>query len=129
MGNPNVQNTGISFHKDLLNAWSETNRDSDIPRFQFAVQPVDDYAGGTSDRFLTDASTLTLQTVNLGYTLPDKLVKRLGISKLRVYAAGENLCYWSRRKGFDPRGSFWGTTTTTTYSPVRMITGGFTVTF
>jgi len=129
MGNPDVQNTGISLHKDLLNAWSETNRDSDIPRFQFAVQPVDDYAGGTSDRFLTDASTLTLQNVNLGYTLPDKLVKRLGLGKLRVYAAGENLCYWSRRKGFDPRGSFWGTTTTTSYSPVRMITGGFSVTF
>ncbi len=129
MANPNVQNTGSSFHKDLLKAWSETNRDSDIPRFQFAIQPVDDYASSTSDRFLTDASTLTLQNINLGYTLPSSLTQRVGLSKVRVYAAGENLYYWSKRKGFDPRGSFWGTTTTSTYAPVRMITGGVTLTF
>lgn len=129
MRNPNVQNTGNSFHKDLLKAWSETNTDSDIPRFQFAIQDVDDSASSMSDRFVTDASTLTLQNINLGYTLPEKLVKKLGMSKIRVYAAGENLYYWSKRKGFDPRGSFWGTTATSAYAPVRMITGGVTLQF
>lgn len=53
MRNPNVQNTGNSFHKDLLKAWSETNTDSDIPRFQFAIQDVDDSASSMSDRFIT----------------------------------------------------------------------------
>ena len=129
MRNPNVQNTGNSFHKDLLKAWSETNTDSDIPRFQFAIQDVDDSASSMSDRFITDASTLTLQNINLGYTLPEKLVKKIGMSKIRVYAAGENLYYWSKRKGFDPRVSFWGTTSTSTYAPVRMITGGITLQF
>lgn len=129
MRNPNVQNTGNSFHKDLLKAWSETNTDSDVPRFQFAIQDVDDSASSMSDRFITDASTLTLQNINLGYTLPEKLVKKIGMSKIRVYAAGENLYYWSKRKGFDPRGSFWGTTSTSTYAPVRMITGGITLQF
>ena len=57
------------------------------------------------------------------------IVKKIGMSKIRVYAAGENLYYWSKRKGFDPRGSFWGTTSTSTYAPVRMITGGITLQF
>ena len=129
MSNPSNGYTGFSFHKDLLNAWSETNTGSDIPRFQYAVKDVDTGSTVLSDRFLTDASTLTLQTINLGYTLPKSWVSKLGLSNLRLYVSGDNLCYWSKRKGFDPRGSFWGSTSTSTYSPMRTFTGGLTVQF
>ena len=129
MSNPSNGYTGFSFHKDLLKAWSETNTDSDIPRFQYAVKDVDTGSTVLSDRFLTDASTLTLQTINLGYTLPKSWVSKLGLSNLRLYVSGDNLYYWSKRKGFDPRGSFWGSTSTSTYSPMRTFTGGLTVQF
>lgn len=129
MGNPWKGKTGFALHKDILNAWSETNTDSDIPRFQFAVKDVDTSSNGTSDRFLTNASTLTLQNINLGYTFPKKWVSTLGLSSMRVYVSGDNLYYWSKRKGFDPRGSFWGTSSENAYSPVRTITGGITVQF
>ena len=129
MSNPSNGYTGFSFHKDILNAWSETNTGSDIPRFQYAVKDVDTGSTVLSDRFLTDASTLTLQTINLGYTLPKSWVSKLGLSNLRLYVSGDNLCYWSKRKGFDPRGSFWGSTSTSTYSPMRTFTGGLTVQF
>lgn len=129
MSNPSNGYTGFSFHKDLLKAWSETNTDSDIPRFQYAVKDVDTGSTVLSDRFLTDASTLTLQTINLGYTLPKSWVSKLGLSNLRLYVSGDNICYWSKRKGFDPRGSFWGSTSTSTYSPMRTFTGGLTVQF
>lgn len=68
MGNPSSGNTGSLLHKDILKAWSETNTNSDIPRFQYAVKDVDTSSAITSDRFLTNASTLTLQNINLGYT-------------------------------------------------------------
>ncbi len=129
MSNPSVGNTGFALHKDLLSAWSETNTGSDIPRFQYAVKDVDSSSATVSDSFLTDASTLTLQTVNLGYTLPEKFVSKLGLGSMRVFLSGDNLCYWSTRKGFDPRGSFWGSTSTTSYSPVRTFTGGLTIQF
>lgn len=129
MGNPSSGNTGFSFHKDQLKAWSETNTSSQIPRFQYAVKDVDKGSADTSDRFLTNASTLTLQNVNIGYTLPKRLVAKLGLTGVRVYASGENLCYWSKRKGFDPRGSFWGSASSTGYSQVRTFTGGLTVQF
>lgn len=106
MSNPSNGNTGFAFHKDLLDAWSETNTGSSIPRFQYAVKDVDTSSSALSDRFLTDASTLTLQTINLGYTLPKSWISKIGLSSLRVYVSGDNLCYWSKRKGFDPRGSF-----------------------
>ena len=129
MNNPSNGNTGFAFHKDLLNAWSETNTDSSIPRFQYAVKSVDTSVSYLSDRFLTDASTLTLQTINLGYTLPKSWVSKMGLSSLRIYVSGDNLYYWSKRKGFDPRGSFWGSSSTSSYSPMRTFTGGLTVQF
>ena len=129
MSNPSNGYTGFALHKDLLDAWSETNTESDIPRFQYAVKDVDTSSSIISDRFLTDASTLTLQTINLGYTLPKNFVSKLGLSSLRVYVSGDNLYYWSKRQGFDPRGSFWGSTSTTSYSPARTFTGGLTIQF
>ncbi len=129
MGNPSSGNTGFALHKDILKAWSETNRNSNIPRFQYAVSDADTGANDTSDRFLTDASTLTLQNVNFGYTFPNRWISKIGLSNLRLYVSGDNLYYWSKRKGFDPRGSFWGSTSTSSYSPVRTFTGGLTVQF
>ncbi len=129
MGNPSTVYTGFSLHKDLFNAWSETNTSSQIPRFQYAVKDIDTRSAATSDRFLTDASTLTLQNVNIGYTLPKRIVSKIGLSGVRVYASGENLFYLSKRKGFDPRGSFWGSSSESSYLQVRTFTGGLTVTF
>ena len=129
MSNPAMSSTGQSFHKDLYKAWSETNRSSNIPRFQLAVKDNDLNSTGTTDRFLTNASTLTLQNINIGYTLPKKWVRTIGLTNVRVYASGENLYYWSKRKGFDPRSSFWGTSSETSYSQMRTFTGGITVQF
>lgn len=129
MGNPSSGNTGFSLHKDVLKAWSETNTGSQIPRFQYAVKDNDTSCNGTSDRFLTNASTLTLQNINIGYTLPKQLIAKLGLTNVRVYASGENLCYLSKRKGFDPRSSFWGSSSESSYAQVRTFTGGITVQF
>ena len=103
--------TANAYHKDILNAWSETNRTSDIPRFQYATTVEDRYANNTSDRFLRSATSLTLQNVNIGYSFPKSVLRKARIEKLRLYVSGDNLYYWSTRKGFDPRGSFWGSTT------------------
>ena len=129
MANPSSGVTGFSFHKDVLKAWSETNTNSDIPRFQYAVKDNDVSANDVSDRFLTNASTLTLQNINIGYTLPKRIVAKLGLTNVRIYASGENLYYWSKRKGFDPRSSFWGTSSETSYAQVRTFTGGLTIQF
>lgn len=125
MGSPIAGSTGSNIHKDILNAWSEDYQTSNIPRWQYA----DTNTTSSSDRWLTDASWLTLQNVNLGYTFPTKLVKTLYLNKVRVYVAGDNLFYWSKRKGFDPRSNFEGNPSGLSYSPVRSISGGINVQF
>ena len=116
---------GQAIHKDVLKSWSPNNVNSDIPRYQY----TDRYTAASSDRWLTNASYLNFQSFTIGYTLPARLVRPLGISKMRIYASGENLCFWSARKGLDPRYSFEGNETLSTYSPVRTIMGGVQVSF
>ena len=125
MYSPTASQTGYNYHVDLLKSWTPENKSNDIPRFQYG----DSYSNARSTRFLTDASYLNIQNLNLGYTFPSKLTAKTAISSLRIYAAVENLYYWSARKGFDPRQSFSSGTTGTTYSPMRTISGGVTVKF
>jgi hypothetical protein len=51
--------------------------------------------------FVFDGSFLRLQNVELGYTLPDKLMGKAGIDKLRIYLSGENVFLLSKYPG-DP---------------------------
>ena len=125
MSSPTASSKGSNFHADLLNAWSPENTGSNIPRFQFG----DQYTAGSSDRFLTSASYLSLQNINLGYTLPSSITKKLQIEKVRVYVTADNIWYWSKRQGLDPRQSITGSTTNSYYSPMRTISGGITLTF
>ena len=114
--------TITNFHKDYAKAWSPNNPNSNIPRWQAG----DSYAAYTSDRFLTNAGYLNFQSFTVGFTLP-KLFKE--IEKIRVYCAGENLCFWSARKGFDPRYSFSENESVGAYSPMRTVSGGVEVIF
>ena len=115
---------GYNIHKDMLNAWTPANR-TDLPRMQYGTQ----YTNGSSDRFLTDASYLSINNINVGYTLPKMWTKKVGIESLRVYCAADNICYWSQRKGLDPRQSISGGASNAYYSPIRTISGGVTLTF
>ena len=125
MSSPTSSNSGYNFHADLLNSWTPENQSKEIPRFVFD----DIYSTGASTRFLTDASYLNIQNINLGYTLPQSFTRKAQISSVRIYASAENVFYWSKRSGFDPRQSYSETTNATNYSPMRTISGGITLKF
>jgi TonB-linked SusC/RagA family outer membrane protein len=114
---------GTTFHVDYINSWSPNNTSSDIPRWQYG----DSYTAAASDRFLVNASYLNFQSFTVGYTFPKKLFKN--VSKFRIYVAGENLVFWSARKGLDPRYSYSENSSVTVYSPVRNFSGGVQLTF
>ena len=125
MYSPANKSTGMNWHKDILNAWTPENSTSNIPRLQYE----DQNQNAQSDRFLMDASYLNLQNINFGYTLPSKITQKFGVDRVRIYLACENVYYWSKRQGFDPRYSYSGATSQATYSPVRTISGGINIQF
>ena len=125
MASPTSSNAGYNFHKDLLNSWSADNVNSNIPRMQWD----DINSVSSSTRFLTDASYFNIENINLGYTFPGKWTRKALINSMRLYVSCENVFYWSKRKGFDPRQTYSGSSNATRYSPMRTFSGGISLTF
>lgn len=88
--------------QDIANSyWSETNPNPYAfwPRLQNGVNENNNQP---STWWLQDASFLRLKSVEIGYTLPQKVLKKLGMSNLRLYVSGTNLLCWSKFKLWDP---------------------------
>lgn len=116
---------GRAMHTDLLKAWTPENKSNTVPRLNFN----DSYMAASSDRFLTNASYLSLSNITVGYTLPQKWTRFLKIEKLRLYAVADNVWVWSKRQGLDPRQGITGGNNAEIYRPIRTISGGLTFTF
>ena len=56
----------------------------------------------TSTFHLEDGSYLRLQTLSLGYTFPNKMLKKAGVSNLRLYVQGSNLFTLTNYTGYNP---------------------------
>ena len=115
---------GSHMSVDMLNRWTATNTTTNVPRLQNAYTA----ATAASDRWLTDASFLSLRNVTLGYTIPTNLLKKLTLKSIRIYATGDNLALFSARKGMDPQQTFGGTADNT-YVPSRIVSLGLNITF
>lgn len=116
---------GTNWHKDALNAWSQNNTSSNIPR----LNSVDDYTNSLSDRFYTSSDYLSLQNITFGYTIPKNLIRKLDLSSVRLYFVADNIALLSARKGLDPRQDFTESNSGTTYSPIRSLSGGISLSF
>lgn len=125
MTNPTASSVGGRFHKDIRKAWSTENTTSDIPRWYFN----DLNTSSSSDRFLINGSYLNLQNIQVGYTLPQKVISHLGVKSLRLYFTCDNIYYWSKRKGLDPRYSIKGDDAYGKISPYRTFSGGINLQF
>lgn len=92
-------NSSSNMLKSTLNAWTPTNTDTDVPRAIYQ-----DPNGNTreSDRFLENGNFVRLRQLQLGYTLPSSLTKKVYIEKLRFYVSGENLFTITAYDGIDP---------------------------
>ncbi len=88
----------------ILNAWSPTNKGSNIPRLS-KNDPNSNFAT-PSDWYLEDASYLRLKNVQITYDLTSLLRKSMHFnnrnSSLAVYASGENLFTITKYSGMDP---------------------------
>lgn len=85
---------------DVKNAWTPDNVNAGIPRL--SLSDANGNYSTTSDWYLEDGSYTRIKNVTLGYTLPGKLTKRVGLNNLRVYVTANNLITITDYSGFDP---------------------------
>jgi len=95
-----VSGQNYNMLSDVKNAWTPDNVNSGIPRL--SLSDANGNFSTTSDWFLEDGSYTRVKNVTLGYTLPGKLTKRVGLNTLRVYVTANNLITITNYKGFDP---------------------------
>ena len=115
---------GQNWHKDILNAWSPENTNTNIPR----LDAIDSYTNSLSTRFITSSDYFSINNITLGYTLPKRWTNALGVESLRLYGAADNVALFSARQGFDPRMGYTAATSAS-YSALRTISGGVKLTF
>ena len=89
---------------EAANYWTPTNTNTDIPR------PIANSANNNlliSSRYLEDGSYLRIQNLTFGFSLPQDILEKLKISRLRVYGSAQNLYTFTNYSGYDPEiGSF-----------------------
>ncbi|MGY5352243.1 TonB-dependent receptor [Wenyingzhuangia sp. IMCC45533] len=93
---------------DFLGRWTGEGTSNTTPRATF-----DGFANNNrlSDRFVEDGSYLRLKNIQLGYSIPEKVLNNTFMSKARIYVAGQNLLTFTNYSGLDPELGIDGTQT------------------
>ncbi len=131
----------------LLDAWSVDNQDGKYPamydgKFLEDLHLQSTYffesSNGSSatSEWVENASMIRLKTLTLAYNFEQKLLKKIGFQKARVYVSGTNLITISDYKGYDPEVSAfanWGDAVLgvdlSAYPPAKTYTVGVDFTF
>ena len=81
--------------------WSESNRDLYAQWPRLSGTQINNNMQ-TSTWFMKDGAFVRLKSAEIGYSFPDRFIKKSNLQKLRVYASGTNLFVLSRFKLWDP---------------------------
>jgi len=119
--NSSAGNFNVS--SDLLNAWSPTNTNGNMPSFNASNKNAADF----SDRYLKDASFIRLKTFTLGYNLSKAILGDNAIKGAKIFITGENLLTFTKWRGYDPEPTFQYSTSV--YPNLKTVSLGATLDF
>lgn len=96
-------NSETNVYKEaFLNRWTEDNPSNEYRK----LAPTD--ANTFSTAQVEDGSFIRIKNINLGYTLPRKVLDRLKLSNLRAYFSVNNLLTITDYTGYDPEVNAFG---------------------
>jgi len=87
----------------LLDAWSPSNPNSDIPAISNSTVNSEQVF---SSYYIENGSYLKLRNIELGYTLPTKISNKMYMQNLRLYASARNVLTLKKWWGDDKYSSF-----------------------
>lgn len=83
-----VDQLGANKGTRLLDAWSTTNTSSTIPAISYSD---DNNEKRVSSYYVEDGSYMKLRNAQFGYSLPQALIAKAKLEKVRFYVSGQNL--------------------------------------
>lgn len=82
--------------------WSDTNRNTRYPRLANSLHNIPDPNSDIVQTYLYDASYFRLKNLEIGYTLPEKWLKKIHVKQIRFYVSGSNLLTFTDVPQIDP---------------------------
>ena len=99
---------GATLYDHQTDFWTPENTNAKYPRLATSgPSNVNNWQTG-SDLFKYNAAYARLKNVNIGYTLPKSVVRKLGIEKFRISLIGQNLATLTKLKFADPETTEFG---------------------
>ena len=102
MSSNNNQSQAVNYR------WRQEGQVTTIPRALTTNTGYANYNTMISDRFVEDGTFLRLNYLQLSYSMPQKLVKKIGLNGLRFYLSGNNLFCLTKYSGVDPELGYGG---------------------
>ena len=85
-----------TYYAHQTDYWTPENTDAFYARLAETNQPGQYSDAGFNylcqTRYLLDMSYLRLKNITIGYSLPDKVLKKMHFEKFRIYFSAENVC-------------------------------------
>lgn len=98
-----------------LDRWQKPGDHAKLPRLTSTTNPDGSLNYGfQTSRYLEDGSFLRLKNLSIGYTLPKKQIRNIGLEKARVYLNITNVFTITKYSGPDPESNVG-----TTYSAIQ----------
>ncbi|WP_400262496.1 SusC/RagA family TonB-linked outer membrane protein [Sphingobacterium sp. SG20118] len=99
LNNTNFANAGT----ELLDRWTTPGQQTDVPKLYYGVDNALNLNGSLNSRFLENGSYLRAQRIGMGYNFSNaNFLKRILVTKLRVFATVDNAFVLTGYKGLDP---------------------------
>ncbi len=76
------------------NGWTEERYKNGEKITYPAISTTKTVSHTENDFFIQNRSFLRLKNIELGYTLPERFLSKVGVKALRVYVSGQNLFVW-----------------------------------
>lgn len=116
-------NTNVLF-SDIYDYWSRENPGGTayLPLWKTQGAFIGDY-------WIYDGSYVRLKTAEIAYSLSSDLVRKAGLSSLRIYLNGNNLAFWSKLPDDREGAVTGGSASNGAYPATRRVTLGLDITF
>lgn len=112
-------------YTQYYDTWNYDNRGAMLPRLVTGTRGKHQEA---STYWLDDMSYVRLKNLQIGYSLPQRWLKTVGISSVRFYVSGENLLTFTKYRGLDPEKALTGTgSENDAYPMIRTISFGINI--
>jgi TonB-dependent starch-binding outer membrane protein SusC len=127
-----IQGGITNVSSDLLNSWNGEGSSNELPRNSYDASPNNRLFSTFN---IENGAFLRVRNVQLGFTIPQEIVKKAGMSRARIFIAAQNLFTFTKYTGYDPEvGSINQNVLQTgvdfgRYPVSRMFTGGVNIQF